>query len=111
MSLAAMASTDGTSVLAEINSRLRTHETGMSGASTVASRVAHIETQIAGNSSALNNVAAKIKEMEAQTAGIIDAKIAAPVAVMTASGEMQANQQHANWSSRSILESKAVQDI
>ena len=106
-----MAATDGAAVLAEINNRLNTLETGMTAANNVASRVAQIEMQIAGNASAINNVAAKIQEMEAQTAGIIDAKIAAAIAVMTATGGMQMNQQHANWSSRSILESKAIQDI
>ena len=89
-----MATTDRTVVLAEINSRLTALEAGTSGASNVASRVAQIETQITGGSPAITNVAAKKQEMEAQPAGTIDAKIAA----MTASGGMQVNQQHANWS-------------
>ena len=91
-----MASTDGTAFLGECINWLNALETGMSGASNVASRVAQIEVQIAVDSSAINNVATKIQEMEAQTAGILDAKIAAAVAVMTASGGMQVNQQHAN---------------
>ena len=44
-----MAATDGTAVLAAINSRLNTLGAGMTGASNVASRVAQIEMQIAGN--------------------------------------------------------------
>ena len=95
----------------KINNRLSALETGVTGASNVASRVAQIEIQIAGNSSVTNIVAAKIPEMEAQTTGMIDATIAAAVAAMTASGGTQADQQHANWSSQSILESKAIQDI
>ena len=38
-----MATTDGTAVLAEIDNRLSTLETEMTGASNVASRVAQIE--------------------------------------------------------------------
>ena len=67
-----MASTDGTAVLAEINNRLSTLETGMANSSNVAARVAQIEGQIAGNATAINNIAAKMQEMETQTAGIID---------------------------------------
>ena len=106
-----MATTGGTAVLAEVNNRLSALVAGMSGASNCCIESAQIEMQIGGSSSAIPNVVAKIQEMEAQTAGIIDAKIAAAVAVMTASGGMQVNQQHAIWSSRSILESKAIQDI
>ena len=49
--------------------------------------------------------------MEAQTGGIIDAKIVAAVAAMTVSGGMQGTQQHTNWSPQSILESEAIQDV
>ena len=106
-----MAAMDGTAVLAEINGRLNALEAGMTEVSNVVPRVAQIEMQIAGNVSAINNVVTKIQEMEAQTAGIIDMKIAAAIAVMTATGGMQTTPQHTNWGTRSILESKAIQDI
>ena len=62
-----MASTDGPAVLAEISNRLNSLEARMSGASNVAARAAQIEIQIAASASAITNVAAKIKEVEAQT--------------------------------------------
>ena len=107
----AMAATDGTAVLAEINSRLTALEAGMSGASNASSREAQIEIQIARSSSAITNMVSTTQDMEAQTGGIIDAKIAAAVVTLTASGGMQSPPQNSNWNPRSILESKAVQDI
>ena len=105
-----MAATDGTAVLAEIINRLSTLDAGMSGATGGASRVAQLEIQVAGNSSAMSNIASKAQEIETQVGGMMDAKIAAAVAAMTASGGVQTNQQHKNWSAQSILESKAIQD-
>ena len=105
-----MATTGGTAVLAEINNRLTALEAGMSGASNVASRVAHIEIQIAAGSSAISKMAFKIQQMEVHAGSIIDAKLAAAVATLTASGGMQSPPENLNWNPRSILESKAVQE-
>ena len=106
-----MPTTDRTAALAEINNRLSALEAGMSGASDVASRVAQIEIQIAGSSSAITNMASTFQDMEAQAGGSIDAKISAAVATLTASGGMQNPPQNSTWNPRSILDSKAVQDI
>ena len=81
------------------------------GANNVASRVSQVEIQIAASSSAISNITSPIQEIEMQVGGKMDTKIAAAVAALTASGGMPAPQQHTNWSSRSILERKAVQDI
>ena len=109
-----MTTSDGTAVLAEIHNRLTTLEVGMSGASNVPSRVAEIENQtaaVAASISAIPYMASKIYEIEAQVGGMMDAKIAAAVATLTASGGMQAPPQNTSWNARSILESKALQDI
>ena len=66
---------------------------------------------MAAGISAITALASKIYEMEAQARGMIDAKTAAAVATLTASRGMQSPPQNLNWNPRSILESKAVQDI
>ena len=84
-----MAAADGTAVLAEIHNRLTALEARMAGASNVATRVAELENQIiamAANTSAIPTLASKIHEMEAQAGGMNNAKMAAAVTTLTASG-------------------------
>ena len=103
-----MAATEGTPVLVELNNRLTALEAGMSGPSNATARVAQIEIWIAGSSSAITNMASKIQEIEAQTGGIIDAKIADSAATLTANGAMQGLPQNQNRSPRSNLESRGA---
>ena len=49
--------------------------------------------------------------MEAEAGGIIDARIAAAVATLAASGGMQSPPPNSRWNPRSMLESKYVQEI
>ena len=101
-----MATTHGTAVLAEIHNRLTTLEAGMSGVGNVASRLAQSEMQIAASVSAISNIALKIHEIEGHIAGMMDGKIAAAVAMLTAIGGMQALPQNTSWNVRSILEAR-----